>query len=127
MNLQPKRHLRLVRSRLRDIGSSSHLLRVRRETWYRLLRLAGLQGIAPQADATMVDWWLRSRKHVPKPARKEFDSVVLLTSWKERNRRTFDRIFRTPQELLRLIVDEAHSWVGAGFTSLSSVIGPTLR
>jgi hypothetical protein len=67
---------------------------------------------------------------VPKAARKEFDSAVLLTSWnlwKERNRRTFDRVSRTPQELLRLIVDEAHSWIAAGFTSLLPVVGTTLH
>ena len=86
--------------------------------------------IAPQDEATLADWWLRSRKLVPKSARKEFDSAVLLTSWnlwKEHNHRTFDRVSRAPQQLLRLIVDEEHSWVGAGFTSLSSVIGATLR
>lgn len=92
-----ERYLHPVRAR--PYETTDHLLTscvFARESWCRLLHLAGLQGIGPQDQATLADWWLRSRKQVPKAARKEFDSAVLLTSWnlwKERNRRTFDRVF----------------------------------
>jgi hypothetical protein len=42
--------------------------------------------------------------------------------WKERNRWTFDRISKTPQQLFLLIVDEADTWIAAGFASLSSLL-----
>jgi hypothetical protein len=47
---------------------------------------------------------------------------MLLVSWeiwKERNRRTFDNIFRTPIQLLPSIRDEGNSWIMAGFRSLA--------
>lgn len=39
-----------------------------------------------------MDWWLRSRKRVPKPGRKAFHSLVVLIVWSvwlERNARVF--------------------------------------
>lgn len=83
-----------------------------RETWHRVLLLqpVGLQSLAPQHDAVLVDWWQQTRKTLPKAARRPFDSAVLLTSccsWKERNRRTFDAAPKTIQQLLNLIIEEA--------------------
>jgi hypothetical protein len=63
---------------------------------------------------------------VPKAARASFDSAVLLACsnlWKERSRRTFDKVSRTPLELTYAIIEEASSWVTAGYTSLSPLIG----
>lgn len=48
--------------------SSDHLLAscvFSREVWFQLLRLTGLQNLAPGSDAVLVDWWLRTRMEVP--------------------------------------------------------------
>ncbi|CAD6209198.1 unnamed protein product [Miscanthus lutarioriparius] len=42
--------------------------------------------------------------------------------WKERNKRTFDSVSRTPIQLFQLIMEDANVWVGAGFSSLSSLL-----
>jgi hypothetical protein len=94
-----------------------------------LLHLAGLQGIAPQDQATLADWWLRSRKQVPKAARKEFDSAVLLTSWnlwKERNRRSFEDTAGAPPPHRRRSTQLDSRWFyqlvarGRNYASLAS-------
>jgi hypothetical protein len=56
---------------------------------------------------------------------RAFDSIVLLSTLnllKEHNRRTFDRVSKTPLQLFHLIVEEADAWVTAGFTSFSSLV-----
>jgi hypothetical protein len=35
----------------------------------------------PAADAKLIEWWSDKRLRVPKPQRKGFDSLVLLTVW----------------------------------------------
>jgi hypothetical protein len=64
--------------------------------------------------------WQQARKAVPKAARRRFDSAILLTAWmlwKERNRRTFDRVSRTPLQIFHLILEEADAGVGARFVA----------
>jgi hypothetical protein len=93
-----------------------------REVWHRLLVLVGFQHLSPTTDSTLADWWQQSRMRVPGSFRRGFDSLMLLISWeiwKERNRRTFDNIFRTPIQLLPFIRDEGNSWIMAGFRSLA--------
>ena len=54
-----------------------------------------------------------------------FDSLVLLISWiiwKERNRRTFDRLVRTTTQVLDIIREEADACVAAGFRALASLL-----
>ena len=58
---------------------------------------------------------------MPGAFRRGFDSATLLTAWmiwKERNRRTFDAISSTPDQLLHKTKDEAAEWVAAGFRDL---------
>lgn len=47
-----------------------------REIWHMLLMSVGLQGLAPQGHVVLVDWWQRSRKLLPKSARRGFDSAA---------------------------------------------------
>ena len=77
---------------------------------------------APHQTSTLLDWWLLGRATLPQDLRRSFDSLVLLVTWclwKERNRRTFDRRSMTPPELLISILEEADTWIGAGFGSLA--------
>jgi hypothetical protein len=45
--------------------------------------------------------------------------LVSWCTWKERNRRTFDRRTLSAQQLLTSIQEEGDAWVGAGFRSLA--------
>jgi hypothetical protein len=63
-----------------------------REVWFKTLCHYGWQGVAPMANDTFVDWWLRSHKRVLKPRRKAFDSLSILLAWClwcQRNDRVF--------------------------------------
>jgi hypothetical protein len=69
------------------------------------------------AEENAMAWWSASRKAVPKPLRRGFDSLFMLIGWmlwKERNARTFDREGCSARELLCKIEDEAKFWVLAG-------------
>ena len=94
------------------------------EVWHRLLSRAGLEHLVPSDDSCLVDWWQSTRSSIPKRFRRSFDSLVLLVSWmvwKERNRRTFDSITKTPSQLVALILEEADAWIAAGFRCLASL------
>ena len=83
-----------------------------------MLASAGLQHLGPRIDSTMADWWLQTRANFPEMFRRGFDSLFLLVSWiiwKERNRRTFDRLARTTTHVLAIIHEEADACVTAGF------------
>ena len=97
-----------------------------REVWFKLLRMGGLQRLMPQPDSSLADWWVSSRKLVPKTMRKGFDSVVLLIMWilwKERNARVFQQSSSSAGMVVQRIVDEGRSWIMAGFKQLSSCLG----
>jgi hypothetical protein len=51
-----------------------------RETWFKTLRHCGWSQATPAAEDRFTDWWLRSRKWVPKLGRKAFDSLVILVA-----------------------------------------------
>lgn len=54
-----------------ELETTNHLLAscvYAKGTWYHCLQLAGMQTFAPQGDVTVVDWWLSTRKVVPKAA-----------------------------------------------------------
>jgi hypothetical protein len=43
-----------------------------REVWVILLRRAGFEFLAPAAESKVPDWWLLSRKRVPKDCSRGF-------------------------------------------------------
>ncbi|XP_066320259.1 uncharacterized protein [Miscanthus floridulus] len=89
-----------------------------------LLAMTGLQRFGPSHDARLADWWQQTRADVPRSLRRGFDSLVLLVSWilwKERNRRTFHNVTKSPAQVFSLICDEADSWIAAGYRSLAAL------
>jgi hypothetical protein len=72
-----------------------------------------------------MDWWLLTRKQIPKPVRRGFDSLFFLVGWmiwKERNERTFQGIATTTTQLAVLIQQEFDAWSMAGYKHLSSLL-----
>ncbi|TVU01717.1 hypothetical protein EJB05_52816, partial [Eragrostis curvula] len=65
-----------------------------RETWFRVLRRLALNHLAPSVDEPpFVEWWLRSRKRVPKELRPGFNTLTVLVAWRlwgERNKRVHE-------------------------------------
>lgn len=98
-----------------------------REVWFKLLRASGSQALAPAIGMPIANWWLPSRKRVPKEFRKGFNTLVLLVTWelwKERNRRVFQHQSKQPQRLFSFIRDEGRCWIAAGYQALSHFISP---
>ena len=84
-----------------------------------------MQHLVSLDGSCLSDWWQNTRTAIPKPFKRSFDSLILLVSWKvwkERNRRTFDNIMRTPSQLFAFILEEAYAWIAAGFRYLASLI-----
>ena len=96
-----------------------------REIWFNVLRKVGWESVTPSLHMDhLASWWTEARKHVPKPNRRGFDSLVVLICWqlwKERNDRTFDRRVRTIEQVIDRIVDEIAAWSLAGFRHLETV------
>lgn len=95
-----------------------------RQVWLRVLRRAGFQAICPTASSSMVPWWITARASLVGERRKAFDALVLLiawTTWKEHNRRTFDNIARSEDELFLAAREEALELVAAGFSKLAGI------
>jgi hypothetical protein len=75
----------------------------------------------------VVDWWLPSRKRLPKDRRKRFDTMFLLDAWLlwlERNARVFGSSLlfcQRPRDLLVRFQEEASAWSVAGFDVLADV------
>jgi len=101
-----------------------------REVWDRLLRRCHIRLQLPVGAPPFVDWWLSSRKRLPKGLRRGFDSLALLVGWslwKERNRRVFDAAASSVAEVVRVVVAEAELWVAAGFKPLAALVAPAAR
>ena len=103
----------------------SHLLvgcSFSRQVWYRVLLRGRWHSVSPQHPSTIfTDWWLAGRKRFGKAERKCFDTLVILifwTIWKERNRRTFDHVSRSVNDVVNLVFEEAVSWLQTGIRSL---------
>ena len=66
------------------------------------------------------DWWLSARKEIPKPDRRNFDTVAILVHWrvwKERNARIFEHKASSVDRVLDLIRDDIAVWRAAGCVS----------
>jgi hypothetical protein len=64
-----------------------------------------------------------AERGVPKQLRKGFDTLIVLMAWciwKGRNNRVFNSAMRHATQLAIWIMEEARSWVVAGFTHLLS-------
>jgi len=84
-----------------------------------------MQLLSPAQDDSFYDWWLASRKQVPKIKRRGFDELVLLVGWmlwKERNARTFRGETRSANQLVLAIQEDAMQWIHAVFKQLTSLI-----
>jgi hypothetical protein len=69
-----------------------------RDIWFRTLRFEGFQALAPSTLAVLPNWWSESRKAIPKPLRKGFDTMVVMICrqlWRERNARISDQVSKT--------------------------------
>ena len=95
-----------------------------REVWNNLLRRCNLLTHIPVADGKLIEWWPDERRRVPKPQRKGFDSLVLLTVWmlwKERNSHVFQRAAETVPSVCRKITDEIELWKLSGAVGLGTL------
>jgi len=95
-----------------------------RQVWEPWLAKLGVQGVVVLCEEPTMEWWIRSRKLVPKLAHRGFDSLFFLISWmiwKERNARTFGGAAVSPNELQAKIQDEVQAWGLAGFRQLLAI------
>uniref|UniRef100_A0A8R7PMJ1 Reverse transcriptase zinc-binding domain-containing protein n=1 Tax=Triticum urartu TaxID=4572 RepID=A0A8R7PMJ1_TRIUA len=63
------------------------------------------------------EWWLNTRKEVPKPERRNFDTIAILLHWriwKERNARIFEQVASNVDRVLELIREDIATWRTAG-------------
>jgi len=104
----------------------SHLLvgySFSRQVLYRVLLRANWHAVAPQQPfVDFTDWWQFGRKRFGKVDRRCFDFLVILTFWtiwKKRNRRTFDNVTQSVDEVVNRVFEEAVAWDRAGFRSLT--------
>lgn len=87
-----------------------------REVWHKCFRRYGFAYFQPSREETLADWWLRMRKSMPKPGRKQYDSLLILVAWSiwlERNARVFRNNDRWPVNLVEHISSELQQWGSA--------------
>jgi hypothetical protein len=66
-----------------------------REVWESWIMRLHLYDMVVVREEPVMLWWLQSRKMVPKPIRRGFDSLFFLIGWmiwKELNTRTFNGV-----------------------------------
>jgi hypothetical protein len=88
-----------------------------REVWHIWLARLHLQVPPANHGNAALDWWLRTRKMIPKPLRRGFDSFVFLVGWmlwKERNSRTFNGVASQAMVLVNAMQEEGARWCSAG-------------
>jgi hypothetical protein len=92
-----------------------------REVWdYWLRKLDHRYDVAVE-DSPAIQWWLRSRKALPKLRRRGFDSLFFLIGWaiwKEQNARTFNGVSTSAARPGVQIQEEAQAWCLAGYRHL---------
>ena len=63
------------------------------------------------------EWWLSARAGIPKPMRRNFDTITILLHWrlwKERNSRVFYQVASSADRVLDLIREDIAVWRSAG-------------
>lgn len=96
-----------------------------REVYDFWLRKLHLQYDVVVEDSPAIQWWLRSRKALPRPQRCGFDSLFFLIGWaiwKERNARTFNGVSTSAARLGLQTQDEAEAWCRAGYRHLGPLL-----
>lgn len=65
----------------------------------------------------MEEWWLKAREGIPKPTKKNFDTILILLHWriwKERNVRIFDNVISSADRVRDLVIQDIGTWRAAG-------------
>jgi hypothetical protein len=94
--------------------------------WFKLLRRCNLHHLAPGTNDRFVDWWLQSRKCVPKVKCKAFDSFFIVMKWNlwlERNFRIFKSVSTPPTLLIHVIWVRCELWCRAKLVDRLVLIG----
>jgi hypothetical protein len=89
-----------------------------RELWDSWVRKLHLQDYIVVRRGKAFEWWMHSRKMIPRPTRRGFDSLFFLIGWllwKERNARTFNGVASLVAQLGTLIQEEFNAWCMAGY------------
>lgn len=97
------------------------------ELWNMVLQRCGLPNTLGPATTTssLLPWWERSEKQVPKIHQKAWNSLVQIVwwhTWKERNARIFDNKTSTVDQVMSRIKDDIEQWMAAGKTKIAMLI-----
>jgi hypothetical protein len=60
----------------------------------------------------IIDWWQKELAHLPSKTRRIKAAMLMCcawNSWKERNRRVFDQVQKTPAEVMQEIKSEVNT------------------
>jgi len=99
-----------------------------RQIWHDTLSWLRLPCAPPRDEHSLLDWWLAVHQSLPKPMRKGFATITLLTPWmiwKHRNSCVFDHVQPSRQLLSASIREEAELWVRAGAKGLRVLLPTT--
>jgi hypothetical protein len=88
------------------------------DVWRDIRRWTGANFQVPSNSfSSTEDWWLRTRKQVPKTHRRNFDTIAILVHWKiwkERNSRVFENLTHSVDVVFEGIRDDIFMWRAAG-------------
>ncbi|BAF07609.2 Os02g0118800 [Oryza sativa Japonica Group] len=98
-----------------------------RRVWRMMQGWIGINFLLPtENEPALADWWMKARMAFRTGYRSIFDSVFALTCWllwKECNARVFEQKFRSIEQLVQDIKEEAIVWKTTGvFTTCNSEI-----
>jgi hypothetical protein len=85
----------------------------------------GGQGLASTLQDSFTEWWLHTRKRIPKEKRKAFDSFTILCVWSlwlELNARLFDGHASSSVVQLNTLWSLADLWCRASFMLRSCLV-----
>jgi hypothetical protein len=106
---------------LQEAKTIDHLLlscSISRSIWFQVLSGLGRPDLTPDADASLVDWWIRVATTYPTKLTRKICSILLLvfrSIWLERNSRIFKLKSHSIEFILDSIIEEAKRWKTVGF------------